>query len=759
MSFGDLYTVQPGQDVGRGLPPVELPRTDEPPPPGRREPLRITVHPSQRERPWLESAPDWTPPAASKEKGPTERPWLETAPDWTPSAAGGEPVGDISGPEAFGRSLAHGATFGLAPALQGVAAAGGPAPTDIAGRASAAAAQRPIVGALNMLAEYLGIHPGETAWEAYHRGRSHAQAELEAGEAQHPIASLAGEMTGAVLGPGVGGFAAVPANIGGRIARGAAAGGLGGGLYGGGSAISKGESLEDIGREAATGATGGAIVGGAFGGLLGPRFPQAITPGQRAAQTAEALGAPLPRGVTFDSPFMQSTTSRMRQLPFVGERIGQRVEATQEAAGRRIGDIASGGAGVAPDRALTGSMLRPALQGVIDDNNLRIDQAYQGLRRLIDPDRATRLTRTERALGGILRERAAAGMRNPEAGLGDIINLADNGAGFNGLQRARNEVGRLIGLAQNNPNPGFNVGDFKRLYAAMSGDMDTVVRRHALYDPNRAADALRYANRAADQLVERNKAVQGVLNVRADERLVGSLINAAQQKTGNLRLLAQLRNSMHPDDFREIGGVMLTEMGHMPATGEFSLAKFVTNWDKVSDRAKGLLFSPEHLQNINDIAGMGEHIKRALKESSTSHSANMLVLLDVAKDVALLTMDLGTGAPGFGTAAGAASTAVLYTFARWLGNPSTTSSMAAWARARNSLIASPTPGRVAAFNVATRQLADKVGVDPSRILAIAQHTQGAMSGRTEDENPEAPRIRGNEPNRGQVGGKDQSRFH
>jgi hypothetical protein len=87
-----------------------------------------------------------------------------------------------------------------------------------------------------------------------------------------------------------------------------------------------------------------------------------------------------------------------------------------------------------------------------------------------------------------------------------------------------------------------------------------------------------------------------LLNAKG-EGAIATLLGGAKEKGGNLALLAQLRNSMSPSDFQQVGGTLLTELGHNNATGEFSLAKFVTNWDKVSDRAKAVLFSPQHLKN------------------------------------------------------------------------------------------------------------------------------------------------------------------
>jgi hypothetical protein len=218
--------------------------------------------------------------------------------------------------------------------------------------------------------------------------------------------------------------------------------------------------------------------------------------------------------------------------------------------------------------------------------------------------------------------------------------------------------------------------------------------------------------------------LQRVLNIRADERLVGSLITAAQQKTGNLKLLAELKAGLSPQDFEHIAGALLNELGHHVATGEFSLNQFVTQWDKINDSAKRILFSPQHLKDLEDIFSMGQHIKGALKTSSTSHSANMLVLLDVAKDAALLSADLATtGHIGIGTAAGAGTTGGLWLLTSWLASPAKAAALGRWARAREALLKYGwTAVRLAGFNLATRNLANALGV-PADL--IQRHSYGA----------------------------------
>lgn len=462
-----------------------------------------------------------------------------------------------------------------------------------------------------------------------------------------------------------------------------------------------------------------------------------LSSGQRAAQTAENLGAPLPRGVASDSPMVQATTAKLQELPFAGERIREKVAATNEAAGNQVSDISGQMTGGANDRASVGATMQPALKGVIDDNNSRIDAVYGALRNVIDPDKTVQLPNTAGTLRKIVADRTAAKQTNPTAGLDDVISLVNPirdelgriqsvGASFNGLQRARSDLGNSINFGKT--NPGFNVGDAKRLYSAMSADMDNVVRRSVVdgVNPDQASMVLQRANSAASGLITQNKTLNQLANAPG-EATVGTLLGAAKEKGGNLPLLQQLRQSMKPEDFSRVGGTLLGELGHNASTGEFSLNQFVTNWNKVSDGAKQTMFSPQHLSNINDIVQLGTHAKNALAATSRGQSGSLLVLLDIAKDAALLGGDLMSGGLGMGSAIGAGTTAGLYGFTRWLASPAKAASMAKFSRAHLAYTSAPTTARQAALNIATRNMAMNLGVPVADVVKrVAQYVGQRM---------------------------------
>jgi hypothetical protein len=333
-----IDTVAPGSSLGSrapNLPPIDLPEA----PPARPGPLQVTVHPRTRlpaDDGWASSVPDYKPPERAPERGqgrpaassaPTttaaDDGWASNLPDYSPAVEHAmRHAYEIGASEAFARGIGSGVSFGSAPALEGVAAASGiPQPTDFAGRSSGEAALRPIKGAWNLIRENIidpmrGVNPAGIsslvtgdkagpATKAYRKARDEAEGRLEAARDQYPKTAFAGEFFGALGAPIPGGGALMEGgNLLTRLGRGAWTGAKGGAAYGAGSAISRGaeptniEGLKEIGESAAENAAVGAGLGGPLHGILGPRAPRtgaAATAGERAARTAEGLGAPLPR--------------------------------------------------------------------------------------------------------------------------------------------------------------------------------------------------------------------------------------------------------------------------------------------------------------------------------------------------------------------------------------------------------------------------------------------------------------------------------
>jgi len=459
---------------------------------------------------------------------------------------------------------------------------------------------------------------------------------------------------------------------------------------------------------------------GAMGVPISRQAPEALSAGQQAAQTAANLGAPLPRGLASDSPFVQATTSTARQIPWAGQKITQRAGMTVKAAGDKITDIVEELTPTA-DRAGADASVRPAIENVIANNKSRIDDAYGPLRNEINPDQRFDMPATKRALQEVELARKRAGWANPRQGLEQAWNVVNQGGGFNGVHRLRvdmREAGNPLV-----PHPGYNAADFNRISRAVTADMRNNVRQ-ASSDPNRAESLFNTAELTAGQHIRENELLQQLLNAKG-EGAIARLLSAGRERGGNARLLGQLRNSMAPDDFAHISGTVLRELGHSNAANGFSLSKFVTEWGKLAPQAKNVLFSPQHQKWIDDVAQLGRHLKDADKFVNHSNTAGALILFEILKTAG----EVGAGvAMGVVSPMAGAATAVgglgAYALTRFLASPAKAAAMSAWVKAYRAVsLGAPTPTRLGVFVAANRNLAHNLGLAPNDVLRIVQ--QGA----------------------------------
>jgi hypothetical protein len=644
--------------------------------------------------------------------------WWDAEPKWERPEG---PSRNISGGEAVGRGVIDSATFGLAPAIAGAAAAG------------TTGEQMPI----SMGGEFPGLETVATGAERLTRGVPEAQAAAEPvrqemkqaqEEAfkQHPYLTTTGELLGSVVTPGFGAAApvkAIPSVVKlapkaapavSRAISGGIAGAVGGGLYGVGTGISADETPGEIIGSGLKGAAEGAPLGGVLKAGLGPRAPAAAsTRGQRAAQTAAELvpGGGLPRGFASDSPTVQGTTAKLQSMPILGERIHGKVDKVSEAAGERIGHVAKE-MGSTGNRAEAETVVKSGLESVIDRNRDTIKEGYAPIDAVINPDQHYTMPRLDAVLDRIMKARAAAGWEDPAAGLGQFRNVAA-GATFQGARDARSDAYRGGSLGKQHPT--YDKRQFDAIRKAMTEDMREMVA-HA--GGGQAVAQFDKVEKQFGRLAEQNNILNDLINAKG-QKTIDQLLRSAKEKSGgNVQLLAQLRQSMTPQEFEPIGGTLLSEM--MGRKGEFSLTNFSNSWNDLSKGAKGALFDPAHVRDIDSIAEMASHIKVGMRQSNNSHTASVLVLLEIMPHVVGTGVDLlSTGTLGHGEMAGAAISAGLAGLTYALGSPSKAASMRAFANAYSGMLEHPTPARIASFKVATRNLANTLDVPVEKIMSAA----------------------------------------
>lgn len=693
--------------------------------------------------PWA-GFPDAPPAAAQQQPSGAQAstpaqsadPWA-AFPDTAPAAK--LPIRQVGGGEATLRGAVHGVTFGAEPAIEGASAAANP---DIEAAAKkfgidpATAVQfldhfapgiKAFYGGGRLAYDAATAGQPTPAQQAYSKTRQEEADINEAAAEQHPILYHGADILGSIAAPIPGaGPLSVGAKVGERIANGIVQGGKAGGLFGFGNAVGEGKDLPGVVEDTAKGTALGGALGGTVGAVVGPGAATTPTKADLAAQTADQLGAPLPRGVVSNSPMVRATTAKLKEFPFAGEKIGSGVEKTQGAAASHVEDMASNLAGGSPTRTTVAPGAESGVRQMIDNNNTQIDHSYDALRNAINPDQHAPMPNLQKAIADIELRRARAGWSNPGEGLQQAKNVANgvgHAGGFNGVHRLRRDL-REAGSPQK-ANPGYDKGDFRYLKAATDKDLKGLVRQVSP-NPNHAESLLNTAELQASQLLKLNEKLERLAGQKG-ESIVGALVGAAKEKTGNIQLLSEVKRLMSPASFDQLSGVLLHELGLAEGqVGEFSLARFTTNWNKMSGQAKALMFSPQHRTQIENIVNLGEHLKDAGKFTNTSHTGSIIVLMDVAKDAALLFHDVASqGHIGIGTAVGAGSTIGTYLLTRWLASPKTASSMSRWTSAYRGLtLNQPTPARIAAFKVATRNLANNINVPFDRIMSIVDSRIG-----------------------------------
>jgi len=552
----------------------------------------------------------------------------------------------------------------------------------------------------------------------------------------NPITATALEVAGAIANPisRTAWAAQAPTRLA-RLGRGAAEAGILGGIYG----FNQGE--DGFENRLKQGATSG-VVSAAVGGPLNAVLPKARPTGSTRAdaQAAENLGVEVPTFVMSDNRGVNALGQAARQIPVLGGKIDDRLAAATEqlqgATNRVAGDLA-GVSGAVPDRNTIGTAARRALEKGVDAADARADAAFNSLRGAINADAPVPVPNQALAvLDDIVAKRNAAGDTGVSIdGLQKVVELLTRpeGATFNGLQRARSDLAKAIKFDQR--NGGFNQGDLKRAYEALTEAMENAVRMTAKSDPDRAVSQLAKANEGFAKTLGETRDITRFLSQGSDERIVDRIISyaAAGPGKGDLQKLGQLRAGMTQDEWNGIAGYTLHRMG-LNQAGEFSPQIFATNFGRMSEQGRNLLFGKAGTQTrgaLEDIAAVAKRLADSQKAANFSNTGRGV----------MTSLGLVGAGYSFSDPIGAVSNAIKLAavgvpVVALLSRPATASSMARWSQAYERVIRQPTAATIKTFDQASRNLSNTVGSQlgiPQGADALFRQLQGAVRAPAEDQ--------------------------
>lgn len=197
------------------------------------------------------------------------------------------------------------------------------------------------------------------------------------------------------------------------------------------------------------------------------------------------------------------------------------------------------------------------------------------------------------------------------------------GLSWNDLRDFRTRVGQIIGQP-GLTSDGAQIGQLRALYGALSDD----IRQTASgYGPQAEKSWTRwnnYARARANRIENVVSLIVGKSDDKGGQSAFEALQRLASDKGGDPVKLAQALRSMPQDEASSVRATMLDEFGkasagQQNAAGDvFSPAQFVTNWNKLSDRAKNVLFTGDHRAAIDDVVKVVSGMKASTKFANTS---------------------------------------------------------------------------------------------------------------------------------------------
>lgn len=220
---------------------------------------------------------------------------------------------------------------------------------------------------------------------------------------------------------------------------------------------------------------------------------------------------------------------------------------------------------------------------------------------------------------------------------------------YEALKRIRTDIGEEI--SDFSLSPDSSTREMKRLYAALSRDMEAAAQSQG---PQAVAAAKR-ANNYTRSVAERNDQIQRVIDKNGGPEAVYNAAMAGSRDGGTT--LRSVMQSIPKDGQKAVTAAVIKRMGManpgmQDAAGEtFSAATFLTNWNRVSPEARRALFDrhgASFSKDMDRIARVAQNIKDGAKVfANPSGTANRAASLTYGASLVASLFDpslISTGA-------------------------------------------------------------------------------------------------------------------
>ncbi len=357
-----------------------------------------------------------------------------------------------------------------------------------------------------------------------------------------------------------------------------------------------------------------------------------------AIEEAVAAGArqniPIPRFMTGETSVMPRVAESLRAAPIAGVPIERAAEGLRSGLGEAIDRLAP-----ETSQGVAGEAAKEAIQGSIKARP-GIGDAFNEIDALItNPGAKVPLSRAEEVLGKINASRAESNL--PTSPLGKFIRpeeplvpgtpewwasspgtvAKEPGFTYPGVKGLRSFIGEKS--PQQLVAEGLSPSETKRIYGALTEDLRTAA--HAA-GGERAVEAWESANALARQGIQERKALYKIVGAKGDAspELVYSKLSAmaGSNSRADIGKLTLAKKTMGPEAWDQFASARITQMGR-DAQGEFSSARFMTQYAKTSPAAREIIFNPEQKNALNDIQLVSKLVQdKASKFANVSKTAH-----------------------------------------------------------------------------------------------------------------------------------------
>jgi hypothetical protein len=386
--------------------------------------------------------------------------------------------------------------------------------------------------------------------------------------------------------------------------------GIGGAAGGAGAA-----ALAGLGGAVASRFGGGPGGGGGGAGREVLEAAGRLNEGRAVADQINVLPADV------GGPMTRRFTAGAVQTPFGSGPIIRAADQAQTNAGGRLAEIAASEGGALRQEAL-GEVGQRASQGYIDRTGAASREAYAAAR----------------GMAGDTRIRAQGAVANIDSQLAELAPTANTDAGLiTGLQRLRADLaneGDLSALSIDSirrlrtstraeaRSEGLRATDYQRRAGQV---LDSLSDDIASQLEPRAAAAFREADRAyAERLSTIDDVMEEIVGSAGDRSAEAVARRLSGLARGDSARLGRFLNAVTPEEAGIVRGSLINEIGRanpgaQNAAGDaFSFSTFLSNWDKLPERSRNLLFRGEHRQAVEDLARLAEGARATRSYANTS---------------------------------------------------------------------------------------------------------------------------------------------